>query len=67
MYNEPAHELSAESKLMSSDSRLQTPDSRLFAYVSLGSNLGDRAGNLLLGVRGMLEAGFVGRAPVINL
>lgn len=24
------------------------------AYVSLGSNLGDRAGNLLLGVRGML-------------
>src|SRR6185295_2543684 len=27
-------------------------------YISLGSNLGDRAGNLLLGVRGMLEAGF---------
>jgi 2-amino-4-hydroxy-6-hydroxymethyldihydropteridine diphosphokinase len=26
------------------------------AYVSLGSNLGDRAGNLLLGIRGMLEA-----------
>ncbi len=26
------------------------------AYVSLGSNLGDRAGNLLLGVRGMMEA-----------
>lgn len=26
------------------------------AYVSLGSNLGDRAGNLLLGVRGMLAA-----------
>jgi len=26
------------------------------AYVSLGSNLGDRAGNLLLGVRGMLDA-----------
>jgi len=26
------------------------------AYVSLGSNLGDRAGNLLLAVRGMLEA-----------
>jgi 2-amino-4-hydroxy-6-hydroxymethyldihydropteridine diphosphokinase len=25
-------------------------------YVSLGSNLGDRAGNLLLGIRGMLEA-----------
>ena len=26
------------------------------AYVSLGSNLGDRAGYLLLGVRGMLDA-----------
>jgi len=25
-------------------------------YISLGSNLGDRGGNLLLGVRGMLEA-----------
>ena len=28
------------------------------AYISLGSNLGDRAGNLLLGVRGLLEASF---------
>ena len=28
------------------------------AYVSLGSNLGDRAGYLLLAVRGMLAAGF---------
>ncbi|MGH9882922.1 MAG: 2-amino-4-hydroxy-6-hydroxymethyldihydropteridine diphosphokinase, partial [Pyrinomonadaceae bacterium] len=28
------------------------------AYVSLGSNLGDRAGNLLLGVRGMLDSGL---------
>jgi 2-amino-4-hydroxy-6-hydroxymethyldihydropteridine diphosphokinase len=28
------------------------------AYLSLGSNLGDRAGNLLLAVRGLLEAGF---------
>jgi 2-amino-4-hydroxy-6-hydroxymethyldihydropteridine diphosphokinase len=26
------------------------------AYVSLGSNLGDRASNLLLGIRGMLDA-----------
>jgi 2-amino-4-hydroxy-6-hydroxymethyldihydropteridine diphosphokinase len=26
------------------------------SYVSLGSNLGDRAGNLLLGIRGMLDA-----------
>ena len=43
---------------MSSDSRLRTPDSGLSAYVGLGSNLGDRAGNLLLAVRGMLEAGF---------
>jgi len=30
----------------------------LHAYVGMGSNLGDRAGNLLLGVRGMLAAGF---------
>ena len=29
------------------------------AYISLGSNLGDRAGNLLLAIRGMLEAGLV--------
>ena len=28
------------------------------AYVSLGSNLGDRTGNLLLAVRGMMEAGL---------
>ena len=26
------------------------------AYISLGSNLGDRGGNLLLGVRGMMES-----------
>src|SRR5829696_2340390 len=30
----------------------------VIAYVSLGSNLGDRAGNLLLGVRGLMEASF---------
>lgn len=29
------------------------------AYVGLGSNLGDRAGHLLLAVRGLLEASFV--------
>lgn len=29
------------------------------AYVGIGSNLGDRAGNLLLAVRGLLEASFV--------
>jgi 2-amino-4-hydroxy-6-hydroxymethyldihydropteridine diphosphokinase len=28
------------------------------AYLSLGSNLNDRAGNLLLGVRGMMNAGL---------
>jgi 2-amino-4-hydroxy-6-hydroxymethyldihydropteridine diphosphokinase len=47
---------------MSFDSRLafDVTDSRTpFAYVGLGSNLGERAGNLLLAVRGMLEAGFV--------
>ncbi len=27
------------------------------AYISLGSNLGDRAGNLVLGIRGILGAG----------
>jgi len=27
-------------------------------YISLGSNLGDRAGNLLLGIRGMFDAGL---------
>jgi 2-amino-4-hydroxy-6-hydroxymethyldihydropteridine diphosphokinase len=29
-----------------------------YAYVGLGSNLGDRAGHLLLAVRGMLDAGL---------
>jgi 2-amino-4-hydroxy-6-hydroxymethyldihydropteridine diphosphokinase len=27
-------------------------------YVGIGSNLGDRAGNLLLAVRGLMEASF---------
>jgi 2-amino-4-hydroxy-6-hydroxymethyldihydropteridine diphosphokinase len=31
-------------------------DPHTHAYISLGSNLGDRAGNLLLGIRGMLDA-----------
>src|SRR4029079_18174666 len=30
----------------------------VIAFISLGSNLGDRAGNLLLAIRGMIEAGF---------
>jgi 2-amino-4-hydroxy-6-hydroxymethyldihydropteridine diphosphokinase len=29
-----------------------------YAFVGLGSNLGDRAGNLLLAVRGMMDAGL---------
>lgn len=29
------------------------------AYVGLGSNLGDRAGNLLMAVRGLMEASFI--------
>ena len=41
---------------MNSDSRLLIPDS---AFVGLGSNLGDRAGHLLLAVRGMIDAGLV--------
>ncbi|MGB7921685.1 MAG: 2-amino-4-hydroxy-6-hydroxymethyldihydropteridine diphosphokinase [Pyrinomonadaceae bacterium] len=32
-----------------------TPD---YAFVGLGSNLGDRAGHLLLAVRGMMDAGL---------
>ena len=28
------------------------------AYIGLGSNVGDRAGNLLLGLRGMMDAGL---------
>jgi 2-amino-4-hydroxy-6-hydroxymethyldihydropteridine diphosphokinase len=31
---------------------------RPMLYVGLGSNLGDRAGNLLLAIRGMLDAGL---------
>jgi 2-amino-4-hydroxy-6-hydroxymethyldihydropteridine diphosphokinase len=33
-------------------------DAVVRVYVGLGSNLGDRAGNLLLGVRGMMSAGL---------
>lgn len=33
-------------------------DAQTNAFVGLGSNLGDRAGNLLLGVRGILDAGL---------
>ncbi len=36
--------------------KVQTEDIK--AYVGLGSNLGDRAGNLLLAVRGLMEASF---------
>ena len=32
---------------------------RVISYIGLGSNLGDRAGNLLLGVRGLVEASFL--------
>ena len=40
--------------------------SNTHAYVGLGSNLGDRAGNLLLALRGMLDAGLrVGRLSSI--
>ena len=45
---------------MTPDSRLQTPDNAfVYAFVGLGSNLGDRAGNLLLAVRGMMDAGLM--------
>lgn len=39
--------------------RANNVDSEIItAYVGLGSNLGDRAGNLLMAVRGLLEASF---------
>lgn len=37
---------------------MQTGKDETTAYIGLGSNLGDRAGNLLLGVRGLIEACF---------
>ena len=37
---------------------LDSSASSVKAYVGLGSNLGDRAGNLLLAVRGMMNAGL---------
>ena len=36
----------------------ENPDTTLRAYVGMGSNLGDRAGNLLLALRGMAGAGL---------
>ena len=58
-------------RFLAPDARLPPPDTRLGeilhaplapgqtrAYVGMGSNLGDRAGNLLLGVRGMMNAGL---------
>src|SRR3954470_1558730 len=41
---------------MSRDSELNPTKSPLRAYVCLGSNMGDRAANLLLAVRGMMDA-----------
>lgn len=35
-----------------------TPNKPIIAYVGLGSNLGDRAGNLLLAIRGMIKTGL---------
>ncbi|HYP54417.1 MAG TPA: 2-amino-4-hydroxy-6-hydroxymethyldihydropteridine diphosphokinase [Pyrinomonadaceae bacterium] len=58
-------------RFLAPDAKLPPPDTRLSeilhaplgtpaprVYVGLGSNLGDRAGNLLLGVRGMMNAGL---------
>src|SRR5258706_12379666 len=46
--------------LISSDyyAAIQVDTEYTTAYVGFGSNLGDRAGNLLLAVRGLLEASF---------
>jgi len=38
--------------------QLTVENEQVTAYVSLGSNLGDRAGNLLLAIRGLVEASF---------
>src|SRR2546421_11513185 len=64
-------------------SRMFSHRNHIKAYVSLGSNLGDRGGNLLMAVRGMMEAalcvgrlssiyetepvGDVGQAPFLNM
>ncbi|HEV2762676.1 MAG TPA: 2-amino-4-hydroxy-6-hydroxymethyldihydropteridine diphosphokinase [Pyrinomonadaceae bacterium] len=58
-------------RFLAPDAKLPPPETRLGeilhaplaagqtrAYVGMGSNLGDRAGNLLLGVRGMMNAGL---------
>jgi 2-amino-4-hydroxy-6-hydroxymethyldihydropteridine diphosphokinase len=37
---------------------MATNDQDTNAYIGLGSNLGDRAGNLLLGIRAMMNAGL---------
>ena len=37
----------------------QVDTDHTIAYIGLGSNLGDRAGNLLMAVRGLMEASFV--------
>ena len=37
---------------------MNTPDALRRAYVGLGSNVGDRAGYLLLALRGMMDAGL---------
>ncbi len=41
--------------------RRKVENEATIAYVGLGSNLGDRAGNLLLAVRGLMEAGLTVR------
>src|SRR5678816_2725740 len=49
-------QLMANIKVQSSKSQVQKPS--MTAYIGLGSNVGDRAGNLLLGIRGILDAGL---------
>ena len=44
------------SKLETRNSKLAPMHSHPNAYIGLGSNLGDRAGNLLLAIRGLLDA-----------
>lgn len=46
-------------KLISFNLKVQSVETEFItAYVGIGSNVGDRAGNLLLAVRGLLEASF---------
>jgi 2-amino-4-hydroxy-6-hydroxymethyldihydropteridine diphosphokinase len=51
-------EQSTKNKIQKSKLTMPLTSNTDIAFIGLGSNLSDRAGNLLLGVRGMLDAGL---------